>query len=485
MDSRRILITGLSSQWGGRLAQMLEREPGVEAVIGLDTDDPQHELDRTEFVRAELEEGVLRRIVRAAAIDTVVDTRLIDDPLTASGRHAHEVNVADTRRLLAVCAGSGSPVRKFVFKSSVHYYGCGSGDPAFFEEGMRRPRAPRTAVERDVVEAEAAVSELAARGRRIVTILRFAEAIGPDVRGSHPALLGLPVVPSILGFDPRCQFIHEDDVIGVLVHAVRRRLSGTYNAAADGVLALSEVVSLLGKQLLPVLPPWGTLTAATQLRRLGGGRVPIPVEMLRQLRFGRGVDNRRLKATGFEYRYTTREAVLKLRAHQRLRPLLRSGNEEYRYDREVEEFLRWSPSVQSTPEGEPAAAHPGGPRSGGGGPDAGGGHADARGGRADAGGGRADARGGRADAGGGRADAGGGRADAGGGAPDRDSHDPRGGNGPPLRAYDELSASELADVISSLEPGALQTLRDYEIAHRARTAVIDLLDRSLELRRRA
>jgi UDP-glucose 4-epimerase len=411
MDSRRILITGLSSHWGGRLAQMLEHESGVEAVIGLDTVDPQHELDRTEFVRAELEEGVLRRIVRAAAIDTVVDTRLIDDPLTASGRRAHEINVAATRRILEVCAGSGSPVRKFVFKSSVHYYGCESGDPAFFDEGMKRPRAPRTGVERDVVEAEAAVSELAARGRRIVTILRFAEAIGPHLRGSHPALLGLPVVPSILGFDPRCQFIHEDDVIGVLAHAVRRRLPGTYNAAADGVLALSEVVSLLGKQLLPALPPWGTLTAATQLRRLG---LPVPVEMLRQMRFGRGVDNRRLKATGFEYRYTTREAVLKLRAHQRLRPLLRSGNEEYRYDREVEEFLRWSPSVQSTPDG----------------------------------------------------------------------HDSRVGNGPPLRAYDELSASELADVISSLEPGALQILREYEVSHRARTAVLDLLDRSLELRRR-
>jgi UDP-glucose 4-epimerase len=83
--------------------------------------------------------------------------------------------------------------------------------------------------------------------------------------------------------------------------------------------------------------------AAAQLRRLG---VPVPLEMLRQLRSGRGLDNRRLKATGFSYRYTTREAVLKLRAHQRLRPLLGSGDGAYRYEREVEEFLRWSPSVQ-------------------------------------------------------------------------------------------------------------------------------------------
>src|SRR5581483_9618887 len=133
----------------------------------------------------------------------------------------------------------------------------------------------------------------------------------------------------------------------VLAHAVANTLPGSYNAAADGVLALSEVVSLLSKQMLPVLPPWGTVFTAMQLRRLG---LRIPVEMLRDLRFGRGLDNRRLKASGYQYRYTSREAVQKLRAHQRLRPLLRSGDDSYRYEREVEEFLRWSPSVQSAQE---------------------------------------------------------------------------------------------------------------------------------------
>jgi UDP-glucose 4-epimerase len=147
----------------------------------------------------------------------------------------------------------------------------------------------------------------------------------------------------MLGFDPRCQFAHEDDVIGALVHVCHHDLPGVYNVAADGVLALSEVAALLGKPLLPILPPWGTTLAAAGLRRLG---VPVPLEALRELRFGRGLDNRRLKAAGYTYRYTTREAVLKLRAGARLRPLLRSGSDSYRYEREVEEFLRWSPSVR-------------------------------------------------------------------------------------------------------------------------------------------
>jgi UDP-glucose 4-epimerase len=149
----------------------------------------------------------------------------------------------------------------------------------------------------------------------------------------------------ILGFDPRYQFVHEDDVVNALKHVVLHELPGVYNVAADGVLALSEVAGLLGKPYAPILPPWGTGLALAALRPLG---LRIPPEMQNQLRFGRGVDNRLLKSTGFEYAYTSREAVLKLGEHLRLHPLLRSGAEPYRYEQEVEEFLRWSPNVRGS-----------------------------------------------------------------------------------------------------------------------------------------
>lgn len=340
----RILITGISSRWGGPLAQALERDPAVQAIVGIDTDDPRHELQRTEFVRVDAQPALIRRILSAAAIDTIIDTRLITDPLVASLQRAHEVNVTATAAILEACGGPDSSVRKLVFKSSAQWYGSDPGGPGFFSEEHEPSGPPRTAIERDVQQAERAVESFsAAHPQATVTVLRFATEIGSEPRGSQAALLGMPVVPSMLGFDPRCQFIHDDDVMGVLEHAVRHDLPGVYNAAADGVLALSEVASLLGKPLLPILPPWGTAFAAAGLRRIG---IPVPLETLRELRVGRGLDNRRLKAAGYSYRYTSREAVLKLRAQQRLRPLLRSGSETYRYEREVEEFLRRSPTVQ-------------------------------------------------------------------------------------------------------------------------------------------
>jgi UDP-glucose 4-epimerase len=344
MKSKRILITGVSSFWGGRLAQAIERDHTVEAIIGVGTDDPTCEFERTEFVRIGLQHALLRRIVQAAEIDTVIDTRLVVDSLQASARVAHEANVIGTLNILAACGGPDSPVRKVVYKSSAHYYGCEQDDPAFFTEAMRRPHAPRTRLEADIVEAEMAVEGFAQRNPGVtITVLRFCNALGPDLRTTHTDLFGLPAVPCILGFDPRYQFVHEEDLVGVLRFAASHDLPGVYNAAGDGVLALSEVASLLGKPLAPILPPWGSSLAAAALRPLG---VRVPEEVRNQLRYGRGLDNRKLKAAGYAYGFTSREAVLRHADALRARPLRRGEGEPYRYEREVEEFLRWSPSVR-------------------------------------------------------------------------------------------------------------------------------------------
>jgi UDP-glucose 4-epimerase len=349
-QTRRVLVTGLSTYWGSRLAQALESFEHIEAIIGVDNRAPTRELERTEFVKVSNQHSLLQRIVRAAEIDTVIDTRLVVNSLMAPPRLAHENNVIGTMNILAACTGSDSPVRKFIFKSSTHYYGSERDDPAFFTEEMRRPHPPHSALERDIVEAEQAVSEFAERNRDVtVAVLRFANVLGPDVDTAFTRMFRLPLVPMVLGFDPRLQFVHEDDVVHALEHAAFHVTPGVYNVSADGVLALSEIIDLLGKRPLPALPPWGTGLVAGPLRRLG---FRIPDEVVNQLRFGRGVDNRLLKATGFRYGYTTRETVLKLGEHLRLAPVIRGVEQTYTYEREVEEFLRWSPYVRREHPGE-------------------------------------------------------------------------------------------------------------------------------------
>jgi UDP-glucose 4-epimerase len=345
----RVLITGLSTYWGGRLAQVLEQDPDVETIIGIDRRPPKVALERTEFVQVADAHSLIRRIVQAAEIDTVVDTRLVVDSTVTTPRRAHENNVIGTMNILAACSGADSCVRRLIVKSSVHYYGAEQDDPAFFTEDMRRPHPPRTRLERDIVEAEEAIQDFASTERDVkVAVLRFASVLGTGVNTSLSRVLSLPAVPTILGFDPRVQVLHEDDLVGILVHAVQHELEGVYNGAADGVLALGEALDLLGKPGVPILPPWGTKLAAGQLKRVG---IEIPDELLALLRYGRGLDNRKLKASGYRFRWTSRETFQRFRETLRLAPVTQQGGgDTYRYEREVEEFLRYSPSVRGTTE---------------------------------------------------------------------------------------------------------------------------------------
>ncbi len=428
MRSRRVLITGLSTYWGGRLAQALEQNPEIETVIGIDRRPPKLALERTEFVQVSDAHSLIRRIVEAAEIDTIVDTRLVVDSIVTSRARAHENNVIGTMNVLAAAGGPSSPVRKLVFKSSARYYGSEQDDPAFFTEAMRRPHVPGTPIERDICEAEANVSDFRHKNPdTTVTVLRFANALGPDLKTSWQSYLHLPVIPTILGFDPRVQFLHEDDMANCLEHAVKYDLDGTFNCAADGVLVLSEVVDLLGKAMVPVLPPWGTALAAQALRRAG---VPLQSEMLPSLRFGRALDNRRYKATGFVYQHTTRETVLRLREQQRLEPILRGAvGTSYRYESAVEEFLRFSPSVRQSnvrPAPLPPANSAPGARS----------------------------------------------------EQDRLGA-PSSATPPSSTAYSSLPAREILTILPSLSHEDLRVLREHELHHAARATVLRGIDRLL------
>src|SRR3712207_6508075 len=155
----------------------------MREIIGVTNEDPPRTLEPTNFSRVGTQHALLRRIFEAAKINTVVNTRLVVDSTTTTSRKAHENNVIGTMNILAAC--SGTSVRKFVFKSSTHYYGAEQDDPAFFTESMSRPHPPRTSIERDILEAEAAVGDFAERNPEVTTTtLRCANVLGPDVETS-------------------------------------------------------------------------------------------------------------------------------------------------------------------------------------------------------------------------------------------------------------------------------------------------------------
>lgn len=339
---RRVLVTGLSTFWGARVAKSLEADPDVDVIVGLDTKEPTIELERTEFVRADQTYSILARIVKATQVDTVLHTFLVVDSTRMSGRALHEVNVIGTMNLLAAAGAAGSPVRQVVVKSSTLVYGSTYQDPTWFAEETPRTHPPRTRVERSLLETEGYLRDFAEDNPHvIVTLLRFSNVLGTDIVTPISKALTMPLVPSILGFDPLMQFVEEDDVVRSIEFVMGNQVPGIFNVAGDGRLPWSEVASMCGKRLA-WLPPIGTKWAAAPFGRLG---IDLPPEMLDLLRYGRGTDNRRLQRAGFDYRYTSAGTVENFVRAQRLRSTVGESRPAYRFERDVENFFRHSPAV--------------------------------------------------------------------------------------------------------------------------------------------
>jgi UDP-glucose 4-epimerase len=339
---QRVLITGLATFWGGRVAQALEADPSVDVIVGLDRYEPTMQLERTEYVRSDESYSILARIVKAARIDTIIHTFLVVDSTMMRSRSIHEINVIGTMNLFAAASAPGSTVRNVVVKSSTLVYGASPQDPVWFSEETRRSSPPRSMVERSLLEVESYVRDFAVDNPHVVvSMLRFSNVLGPDITTPLAKALELPVVPSILGFDPRFQFVHETDVVRAILHVLQHEAQGIYNVAGDGLLPWSEVAAICGRRTFP-LPPVGMGLMSRPLRRFG---IELPPELLDLLRHGRGVDNRRLKRAGFDYRYTSAGTVADFVEAMRIRRTVGETSPEYQYERDVEQFFRHSPAV--------------------------------------------------------------------------------------------------------------------------------------------
>ncbi|HVL81691.1 MAG TPA: NAD-dependent epimerase/dehydratase family protein [Actinomycetota bacterium] len=334
---RRILITRIGWFLSHRLARRLEEDPDVEYILGVDLAPPAGDLQRTEYLQVDLRKPVLLKIIESTGIDTVVHLNLYSTPGEAGGRGAmHDLNVIGAMQLFAAIQRSET-VKQLIVRSSTAVYGADPNDPAVFTEDMMR--SSRTdPFGRDSQEIETYARELARRRRDIeMTTFRFANILGPGADTPLANYLMMPVVPTILGFDPRLQFLHEDDATDLLVQALERPVGGVFNASGDGVMYLSQVIRQGGRLELPM--PLPVLSAAAPFLRLAGRGLSIPPHVVRLIHWGRVADTRRLRETfGFEPRYTTRDAVREFYAERRLRRVTRT-QQAAAWERELHDFL--------------------------------------------------------------------------------------------------------------------------------------------------
>lgn len=304
-----MLVTGVARRLGGRFVRRIQRDPGVDRVIGVDVVRPEHSLGGADFVQADIRQPTIARVLAESGADTVVHMDVTGTPLGSGSRTSvKETNVIGTMQLLGACQKAPG-VKRLVVKSSTNVYGSASRDPAVFTESTAAKSLPSGGFAKDAVEVEGYVRGFARRRPDVaVCVLRFANILGPGAETPLASYFELPVLPTVFGYDPRLQFVHEDDVIEVLRIAsydpARGTLnSGTFNIAGDGVLLLSQCSRRLGRPTVPLLLPAVTW-AGSLVRTLG--MTDFSPEQIRLLTHGRVVSTTLMRETlGFSPAYTT------------------------------------------------------------------------------------------------------------------------------------------------------------------------------------
>jgi UDP-glucose 4-epimerase len=304
--TRVVLVTGVSRDLGARFARSLAATDDFE-VIGVDLTPPRHDLGRVTFVRADIRNPVIAKVIAGRSVDTVVHMAMVSTPGSAGGRSSmKEINVIGTMQLLAACQKAES-FRKLVVQSSVSVYGASPRDPVKFTEEMSPRVQPRTGFGKDSVEIESYVRGLARRRPDVVvTTLRLAALMGAGVDSHVTRYLSLPVVPKVMGFDARLQFLHPSDAVRALLLVTRQDIPGTFNVAAEDMVSLSQALRLMGRPSIGVLQSAAPVVA-TMFRQ--ARLTDFSADQIDALTYGRGMDTARFRAAAdFEPEFSSRAA---------------------------------------------------------------------------------------------------------------------------------------------------------------------------------
>lgn len=323
MTGRRVLITGIATRLGTELARRLERDPSVEYIAGLDVRPPRARLERTDFIDADIRNPVIGKLIPQCEVDTVVHNQIVRQPGGGvAPRAMHDINVIGTLQLLAACEQSPS-IETVVVRGSSGIYGAEPAAPQFYTEEMARLYPLRTRFQRDIGEIENYFEGYSRRHPEVVcTMLRYQPSIGPGTVSQVTRYLSAPIVPTYLGFDPRLQFVHEQDGLESLLAAIRNPVRGAVNVASPGTIGLTKMLRLAGKVSVPIPARPFAVTANAGMRI---GMPAISPDFRRLLRFGRAVDVTRLiDEVGYAPRFSATEAVEDYVSHQHGRRIIPS-----------------------------------------------------------------------------------------------------------------------------------------------------------------
>jgi UDP-glucose 4-epimerase len=303
---QKLLITGVS---GGQGRLLASRMADLYDVVGTDTDPwpghPKNVHVHTVDVLKKKFEDVFRRERPHAVVHLGQIRHFRTEP-----ERRHQVNVIGTRRLLEFCAKYS--VRQLVVVSSSYVYGALPENPYLLDEDAPLNSSRTYPEMRDLVELDTlAGAHLWKYPKMATVVLRPVNTLGTHVHSSIATYLRLGYVPTVLGFNPMTQFIHEEDLTEAIALVLEKRPRGVFNVTGPGEVPIRVAIQETGGTAVP-LPEFVARALFGRLFRLG--LFHTPPGAIDYIKFPCTVSGKRfIQSTGFKPLFTLEETFASMR----------------------------------------------------------------------------------------------------------------------------------------------------------------------------
>jgi UDP-glucose 4-epimerase len=309
--STTILINGIDSLLGARIAQMLTPHDDLK-LVGLGRTLPAAAVGRTETLIAPLDGQQMAELLRAEQIDVVIQLAMLGEEQPSYHREtAVQQNVLANMQLLGACAAAG--VQRIVVRSSSLVYGAHSNHPAFIGEEQVRSRVSGTSLLNNYVELDHFATDFARKHPQLsITVLRCAGLVGGNLPSPFTRYLMRPMPPMLIGFNPLIQVLHPEDAAAAFARAATSSVSGAFNLAAEAPLTLAQAVRLAGRQPAPLASTFLQASALFGVKHTRPNEWPFKPDFLR---YNCIVDTRRARQElGWQPLYRAEASLRELRA---------------------------------------------------------------------------------------------------------------------------------------------------------------------------
>jgi len=248
----KVLITGIAGNIGRLVAtQLLE---GGHEVIGIDRRPWYHPPEGIRVFQHDIRKRPAEDVFRTQRPDAMVHMATVTH-LTHRSADRFRINLGGTQSVFDHCHAHG--VKRAIFVGRHTYYGAAPDSPLYHTEA-EPPMAVHTFPElSDLVAADLYAGSALWRYPEVDTaVLRICYTLGPLRQGTLASFIRGPRVPTVMGFDPLFQFIHELDAADAICTALERKdLRGVFNVAGPPPVPLSVVVQQTGRSNIPIPEP--------------------------------------------------------------------------------------------------------------------------------------------------------------------------------------------------------------------------------------